>query len=252
MKNSYKLLIGAAIILFGTTTAYDFALKAEYEKGIYKKPGYKDPMQDFTKLGYKNFNIIEINAADLLNIEISHSDTFDVRVKNDFKDEIKIKQEGSRIIISFDKKKAYVSNGRSLVIRCPVIDSLITDAVLMINGKRVVTLQGRYNVDFGHEGVKLQGFQQDSLTLTINNASIVSLKNNKLDYLKADLGISESSYSRPNLSLDKSNEINYADLNLQNKSRLSLNNISIKHLEFKISDSAQVQLSGASLKLIKR
>jgi len=38
MKNSYKLLIGAAIILFGTSTAYDFALKAEYEKGTYKKP----------------------------------------------------------------------------------------------------------------------------------------------------------------------------------------------------------------------
>jgi len=243
MKTSIKLLVIAIVILFGTTAAYDFALKEEYEKGL-----YKDPMNSFTRVEYKDFDEIVINAANRLGAEIIHSDTFDVRVDNYAKSYVKFRQEGSRLIVDLDLSSKRFFGKRMLVIKCPAIKFVKTDAVYSFKGKDTVAVNnlGDYG---GGKTTTIIGFKQDSLNLSINHASIVNLRGNKLEYLIADLGIAKSSQS--GLGVDKTNKINYADLNIQNSSKLDLNDISFNRLVYKISDSAQVNLSGVSLKLIR-
>ncbi|HXI01119.1 MAG TPA: hypothetical protein VNI52_12695 [Sphingobacteriaceae bacterium] len=245
MKTSIKLLITAVAILFGTTAAYDFALQTSYEKGT-----HRDPWYNFSQLNYKDFDEIDIQAANLVNVSIVRSDTFDVRLNNNLSKEVKIKQEGSRLIITFDtKRNRYRDYAKSLQIKCPIIRRLNTDAVFILDGKSVTIKNGASENFYGSLGVSLAGFNQDTLALTMHNASKINLINNSLRYLNVNMGMDKA--SEPVLKLNKTNKVKSAKLNIQNKSMLNLNDIAIGNLEYKISDSAQVNLSGVSLKLIK-
>ena len=94
----------------------------------------------------------------------------------------------------------------------------------------------------------IKGFNQDEFSLIMNNASTVYLKDNSFKFLKANIGSQDS--SRSLIDLDNSNEILSADIDLQNRSTLNLNNIYIKNFQYKVSDHAQVNLSGISLRLL--
>lgn len=243
MKNSIKLLVISMLILFGTTVAYDFELKKEYEKGF-----YKDPMHRFSRIEYKDFNEIAINAANRLGTEITYSDTFDVRVDNYAKPFVKFRQDGSRLIIDLDLNSKRFFDQKVLVIRCPVLKFVKTDALYSFRGKDTVATNnlGDYG---GGKITTISGFNQDSLKLFSTNASVINLRANQLKYLTADIGNGKSSQS--GLGVDRTNKINYADFNIQNRSRLDLNDINFNHLKYTVSDSAQIKLSGVSLKLIK-
>jgi hypothetical protein len=245
MKTSNILLIIAGIVLFGTLTAYDFALKAEYNKGT-----YKNAFRNYSKLSYKDFDKIEINPASNIIVNIIYSDTFDVSVENYVKDYLNIKQEGSKLIVDFNSKELqHVSFGQPLIIKCPLIKEVAINTIFTSNGKQVTISDAPRNYS-ENIGVSIRGFKQDSILLVMNNASVMSLKNNKFNYVKAILG--SGSTGESSLNINKSNQINFADINLENKSKLSLSDIIIEHPNFKISDSAQVNLSGSSLKLLRK
>jgi hypothetical protein len=240
MKNSYKLLLIAVLLLVGTLTAFDLALKTEYEKGT-----YKNVRRDYSKLEYKNFDVIEINAANKLGVEIQYSDTFNIGVRDRVKEFLKIKQIGSHLIIDCNMRdsRGYLGE-KSIIIQCPELKGLRTDAVFYVNGKPIITK------DISNTTVFVTGFKQDNLKLNMNNATFVKLFDNQIKHLSADLGKDISSQS--DLVIDQSNDIAAADFNIQNKSRLTLTNVKADNFNYTISDSAQIRLSGASLKLLKK
>jgi hypothetical protein len=240
MKSSYKLLILAVLLLFGSLTAYDFALKTEYEKGT-----YKDAFRNFSKLEYKNFDIIEINAANKVGVEIQYNKTFDVKISDRTKNYLKIKQVGSHLIVdlNINDSRTYLGE-RVLIIQCPELRELKTDAIFLMNGKPVITK------DISNTTVFVNGFKQDSLKLTMNNASFIKLINDQIKYLSANLA--KDPLSESDLTIDQSNLISSADINVENKGKLTLKNVIVDNFHTTISDSAQVRLSGASLRLLKK
>ncbi len=244
MKMSYKLLLLAVIIILGTTAAYDFAVQKQYLKN-----DYTSPWRDYNTMRFKDFDTIEVVASNRINTEIIRSDTFDVKLHNWVTD-AKITQKGKRLIINFDTKRGSYHNGyttRGLIIRCPLIREVKTDAISLLNGKQVVSKTVEPDKFRGGQ-VIIKGFKQDGFSLVMSNASIVYLKDNNFKFLKANIGSQDS--SRSSIDLDNSNNILSADINLQNRSIMNLNDIYIKNFKYKVSENAQVNLGGISLRLL--
>ena len=244
MKTSTKLLLLAVIILFGTTAAYDFALRENYLMYYYNKP-----FREYTKLEFKDFDTIEIVASNVLNTEIIRSDTFDVRLHN-WLSGAKITQKGKRLIINCETEKYNYQDGNSkpaLLIKCPALKEVKTDARIFLNGRQQI-LKSILPSDVTGGKVVIRGFKQDKFSLVMNNASTVYLKGNSFKFLYANIGIHVS--SRSSINIDYSNSIESADIDLQNNSVMSLNNIYIKNFKYKLSDSTQVSLNGISLRLL--
>lgn len=244
MKTSFKLVLMAVIILFGTTAAYDIALLKEYSKNDYKKP-----YLDYDQLSFRGFDSIEIVASNLISVEIVKGNTFDVK-KHKWLKKAKIEQRGKRLVITFNTNEDNYYGGytsRALIIQCPILKEVKADARFILNGKPVISRQGELEHFKGGQ-ILIKGFKQDEFSLVINNASIVYLKGNDFGHLKANIGSQDS--SRSVMDLDKSNKVLSADINLQHSSIMSLKDIYIDEFKYKLSDSAQVNLSGISLRLL--
>lgn len=229
MRTSYKLLILAGLLLFGTLTAFDFALKAEYDKG-----NYKNGFANFTELKYTNFDAVDINSSAELSVRLAYSNRFNISVSNNINGIVKITQKGARLIIDMDQRLLY----GTIMIQCPVIKEVKSNAALINN-----------NVRTQFEGVTISGFSQDSMTLIGNNEVYFNLSGNKLKHLTADMGRIAAFPAR--LEIGESNKIISANINIQNKSVLTLKNATIEHLNMNVSDSAEINLSGISTKLLK-
>lgn len=244
MKTSYKLLVLAIIIIFGTTAAYDFALQK-----IYLMSDYTSPWRNYNTMLFKDFDTIEIVASNRIFTEIIQSDSFDVKLHKWVTD-AKITQKGKILIINFDSQTNSYPAGytkRALVIKCPLLKEVKTDAISLINGKSVISKSADPdNFKGGH--VLINGFKQDRFSLIMNNGSTVYLKENSFKFLDANIGSQDS--SRSSINIDYSNSIESADIDLQNNSVMSLNNIYIKNFKYKLSDSTQVSLNGISLRLL--
>ncbi|MEJ7780075.1 MAG: hypothetical protein WKF68_10835 [Daejeonella sp.] len=246
MKTSYKLLMLAIIIIFGTTAAYDFAVQKQY-----LKHDYTNPWRDYNTMQFKDFDTIEVVASNRINTEIIRSDTFDVKLHMWVRD-AKITQKGKRLIVNFDTQKDPYQHGytkRALIIKCPVLKEVETDAKFLLNGKPVLSRAAQQDRLKGGQ-VLIKGFNQNEFSLVMNNASTVFLKDNNFKFLKANIGSQDS--SRSSIELDNSNKILSADMDLQNRSVMTLDNIHIKNFKYKLSDSAQVNLSGISLRLLSK
>ena len=244
MKTSYKLLVVAIIIIFGTTAAYDFALQK-----IYLMSDYTSPWRNYNTMLFKDFDTIEIVASNRIFTEIIRSDTFDVKLHM-WATDAKITQKGKRLIINCETEKYNYQDGNTksaLLIKCPALKEVKTDARIFLNGRQQI-LTSILPSDVKGGKVVIRGFKQDKFSLVMNNASTVYLKENSFKFLDANIGIHGS--SRSSINIDYSNSIESADIDLQNNSVMSLNNIYIKNFKYKLSDSTQVSLNGISLRLL--
>lgn len=244
MKTSYKLLIVGMLLLFGTTAAMDFAYKR-----VYKLGDYKDPYASYDTKHFKNFDTIEIVAANLIQSTIKQSDKFDVKIHK-WAEGAEITQKGSRLIITFDANQVGYSGSYkdALLIECPVLKEIRTDARFTVNG---ITMVARKKDVLRYEGgrIYLEGFKQDSLSIVMNNFSQIHLNNNQLKFLNANIGSQDSSMST--ISINRSNQVASANLDLQQHSVVTLRDIFIPDFKYKLSDSAEVNLSGISLRLLQ-
>ena len=243
MKTSYLLLILALLILFGTTAAYDIALQKEYLKGDYKKP-----YGAYNQLNFRDFDSIEVVASHIIRTTIVQGDKFDVKLHKFAKD-AHIEQKGSKLIVTFKTDMdAYYGNAASaLFIQCPSLKSIKTDAVYILNGDTITARKHGSN-RFNSSQVLIKGFKQDNLSVEIDNFSTVLFRDNQFKFLHADVGSQDS--SRSTIDLDNSNQVLSAEIDLQQNSIMSLKDIFINNFKYKLSDSAQVSLSGISLRLL--
>jgi hypothetical protein len=236
MKNSSKFLLAAVLVLLASLTAYNMALRTEYRLGA-----YKDPLRSYVDLGFKNFTTVAVPAAGAVEVKIVPG-PFRVRINPGATEYVHLRQQGNQLVITaaFPNNRRYFGPAETVLISCPHLAALATDAVYEESGKQVV-----HKNFWNGERVLVQGFRQDSLTLHSDRGSRVELTGNQLGYLGATAGASLGSH--PQLQLNSDNRIAVADLTLGHQSELILNNIAIPQLKYHVADSAKVTLGGAAL-----
>ncbi|RDC64014.1 hypothetical protein [Adhaeribacter pallidiroseus] len=239
LKTSTILLLTAAFILLGSLVAYNMALKTEYNKGT-----YKDPYRNFVTLNYRDFDQIIINPATEINVKILSGD-YKVQVHPFVTDFVQIKKNGQHLQVDlvYPKEEKRQPYGDLVVITCPKLDNLKTNAFYSIQGKKITSTKS-----WDDNTVTVQGFQQSAFSLQQDKATAVKLSGNKITRLEAVVGVSTGSSAR--LNLDKTNHIQEAHLDIRNKSELVIENLNIPKRQYQFSDSARATFTGSALGIL--
>ena len=242
MKTSVKFLLAAALVLLASLTAYNMALRAEYRSGA-----YRDPLRGYKVLSFKEFIKVTVPAAGILNVKIV-SGPFSVRINPAVAEYVRVSQQNGSLLITaaFPDQRPYLGAAEAVVISCPRLVALTTDAVYQIEGQQHVDKQAL----FMRGRTLVQGFRQDSLALQQDKASRIELTGNNLNFLRAVAGATAGSHSM--LQLNKDNHIAAANLTLNHQSELILDNVAIPQLRYHFADSAKATLTGAALTALRQ
>jgi hypothetical protein len=235
MKNSVKFLLAALVVLLASLTAYNMALRAEYQSGA-----YKNPLRHYTTLGFKDFTEVDVPAASRLSVKVM-AGPFKVYVHPEAKKFVHISQQGGRLVVALampDQAQS-LGWGETVVISCPRLTALTTDGTYEVAG------QPQHSPTFVGRTAVVQGFTQDSLTLHQDRGSRIELTNNRLGMLRAVVGTTPGSHSI--LQLNSGNHIAAASLALQSQSELVLDHVQIPQLHHSFGDSVKVTLDGTAL-----
>jgi len=238
MKTSNKILLLATLIILSYLTFFDFKLKAEYLKGKYKTRFYSMKEQ---KVG--EFRSIENNTSNL-HVRIEKGDQFEIWYDDDLKDNLELTNKNNQLVINYNKKDNdddFIKSG-NLIIICPKIEAVAINKVLK--------MKDYLSKEYIPNGVTIiNNFNQDKLELIVNSVTELILDKNKFNLLSAKVGDSKS--TNGTLTILNNNEINNLYVELNGTSILNLNDPMINKAELKISDSADVKLSGRALKYLK-
>ena len=241
MKTSNRLLLLLGIIIVSSLIFYNFGLRAEYIKGEYKSRFYQ-----MTNKKIEGFTSIENNASNLY-VRIEQGDKFAVWYKNDVKNKIKFSKKNNTLIIDFKKENNEDDYFReeNLIIICPRLENLIAKK-LYAGGNIKDKKSAKYYIPEGE--ITVYGFNQEKFNLLVNSFTKVNLEGNKYNNLTAEVGDDKSSIGT--LNIKNNNEINNLAVEVKGKSILNLKNPLIKTAQFQLSDSANINLSGRTLKLL--
>lgn len=238
MKTSNKILLLATLIILSYLTFFDFKLKAEYLKGKYKTRFYSMKEQ---KVG--EFRSIENNTSNL-HVRIEKGDQFEIWYDDDLKDNLELTNKNNQLVINYNKKDNdddFIKSG-NLIIICPKIEAVAINKVLK--------MKDYLSTEYIPNGVTIiHNFNQDKLELIVKSVTELILDKNKFNLLSAKVGDSKS--TNGTLTILNNNEINNLYVELNGTSILNLNDPMINKAELKISDSADVKLSGRALKYLK-
>ncbi|MDO7887176.1 hypothetical protein [Hymenobacter cheonanensis] len=241
MKNSSNYLLAAVLVLLASLTAYNMALRAEYRRG-----DYKNPLRGYVAQGFRDFTEVVVPASNVVSVKIVPG-PFSVRLNPGAAEYVHLRQQGGRLVITaaFPRWRRYFGPAETVLISCPRLAALSTDAVYESQGKPLTTNDFR-----DYEKVLVQGFRQDSLVLRQDHGSHIELADNELGMLSATAGPSLGSHGL--LQLNRGNRIAAASLALAHQSELVLDNVQIPQLHRQFSDSAKVTLTGAALGSVLR
>ena len=233
MKTSSKIFIATLLLLFGSLTAYNMALRHEFRQGT-----YKDPLHNYTTLALRDFEVVSVPSASGLKVKIV-AGPFAVRVNNEAADFVHVTQRGRQLLVTLDypREPQYLGRQEAVVISCPRLAALTTNGTYTVAGKPLVD-----GLQTGGT-VVVQGFRQDSLALRQERSNQIRLEGNTLSWLRAVVGTRPG--SGPELEIGPDNRIQAADLAIGHQGRLALST-AIPHLRQQFSDSATVTFSGAA------
>jgi hypothetical protein len=271
MRTSSKIILSAFVLFAIALMVYNTALKAEYLTGK-----YKDPYATFEKIDLKDFNEVQLNAANMMDVEFKQGPFAVYRSKQNH-DSVQINKVGNRLVIDVNMKESpemaaeYSSDGRpgkkfinentfnSLIIVCPHLSLLKTDDAFLVKGQKL----NKYEYmdrsgSSSYKMINLQLFKFDSLSLIQKGRSLVDLNGTVIRYLKAEVG------RRSSLIISSGNHIENIDVEAKAGAELTLHDLSFKfdpsvntggrqtypHLTYNISDSARVKLDGLTLRLL--
>jgi len=243
MKTSNKLITIAVLLLVVSIIFYDYKLKAVYDSGVYKKP-----LIGFTTLNFKDFDTVDVISSTSVNVKFLQG-PFKVFADSSALRYISLKKVGKRLEIaaSYEDEYQYNPNPYLLIVTCPKLASVTTNAIYSAGGKRITDTVVREN--WHMRRVLIEGFRQDSLSIKQNNGSTIVLSANDIKSVKVLSGQSNGSGSK--LIVQKGNFFENADIDIRNKSSFFLNDANIKNLNYHLSDSAKMIVSGAAQNLLK-
>jgi len=135
-----------------------------------------------------------------------------------------------------------------LIVTCPHIVRLNTDAWYGTEGKSYIDteVKDQWNM----RKVWIEGFKQDSLSISQDYGSTVVLSGNSIKALNVQIGKSPLSGSK--LFVLQNNRFENANLDIRNKSKLLLEDANIGKLNYRLSDSAKLVLNGNAAHLINK
>ncbi|MBX0333405.1 hypothetical protein K3G39_09150 [Pontibacter sp. HSC-14F20] len=247
MKTSNKLLLFALVVLLSALATYNIALKAEYNT-----KSYQDPYKNYVVMDFNGFDEVEVNAGDMLKVLIEPGDVQAVYLYKGNEEVVQISQENKTLQIDVatnDKQKDVKGWGSPhLIIKTPMLKMLRANAKHTLHGEQVTNVQRLNKVNYLN--TSLMGFKQDSLRLELDNGVMVQLHGNELQHLHAETGTSPESDSK--LLIHPDNKIQQANLDIRNRSYLTLNNVAIPALQYTLSEQAQVELSGEALAILRK
>jgi len=131
-----------------------------------------------------------------------------------------------------------------VVISCPELLNLNTNTIYTAKDKTITD-----KTENRHQ-ITLEGLEQEKLQINMDNASRIQMAHNKIKNLVAVGGISSGSNSVLNLA--PNNQLQAANLDIPNKSLLIMNDLVISALTYTFSDSAQLDLKGNALQILKK
>ncbi len=227
MKTSNKLILAATIVVFAYLVVSDFALKAEYATGNYKNPHYA-----MDHIVLKNFTIIQSNAGNMIGVNIEKGDRFEVFMREGLKDRVTISQKNNTVYIDNNGKPEYdVYEGVTIV--CPYFSTIIVNADTSGNTRGLRT--------------NVIGFNQPTFTIQATKWSYIELAGNNFTQLNARM---DGENSR--LVIDKNNTIGTANFEMLGKSNLELRYPMINKVSYKLSDSANLTMSGSLVRKLQQ
>jgi len=235
MRTSIKILITALALVIAGLLVYDTQLKAEYLKGDYKKP-----FGNFVPANFSNFNSIDLRSCTAINLMVTKG-PYKVMVDPTAGDFVKISQQGSKLIISAAFRDHYrgLSGEFVVFVSCPDLRSFTSDARYTAGDWMVTDSVSNMFTRL----TRISGFSADSLGITENNASNISLDNDHIGYLKATLGPAPNTGSQ--IMIGNGNDFKSALFDVQNKSKLFIQSPAGNNISYHIADSAQLVVSGA-------
>jgi len=282
MKTSTKLIISAIIVLIISMGIYNSALKAEFLTGNYKKAYH-----NFKPIGIKGFTEVEINGANLIDVEFKQGD-YAVYNSKFNSDSVLFTKIGNRLIINIDLKKQTlrdtdrengviwpVANRRDnrITIICPrltaivtgnkftingiaakncdvVINSVMTDRKALYQNNKLIKEEKVIIADYNQ--VKNDYYNQtpelNVRGFKLDSLMVIANGNQKVTFENCYLG-NLKAVAGPFSSIAMgSGLIKSANLQIKAGAQLVSSNMYIPQLVYQISDSARVNLSGVSLK----
>ena len=247
MKTSNKLLLLALVVLLSALATYNIALKAEYNT-----KSYLDPYRNYVALDFSGFEEIEVNSGDMISVLIEPGDAHAVYLYKGNDEVVQISQQANtlQIDVATNEKRNGLRGWGSpqLIIKTPMLHTLRSNALHTFNGEPVTHVKRLNSAEW--RNTTLKGFKQDSIRLELDNGVLVQLEGNELQHLHAITGTSPD--SDPKLLIQNTNKIQQANLDIRNRSYLSLLNVAIPELRYTLSEQAQVELSGDALTVMRK
>jgi hypothetical protein len=242
MKTSNKFLFAAVVLTLISLVVYDILLKAAYKSG-----NYTDPFKDFVTLKFKDFDVLDLPSSTTANVKVIQG-PFSVRIDERAKSYVQVRQEGSHLSVNAGFEGSYesTSNPYILLISCPTVLAVNANAGYRANNTNVTDTIVRD--DWNMRQVLIDGFTQDSLNIMEDYGSTVVLANNHIRVVSATIG--KSPRSGPRLIIEQTNEFMNADLDIQNNSKLFLDNAKIQSLNYQLGDSAKLIITGKAKNLL--
>ena len=242
MKTSNKFLLTAAVFTILSLVVYDLFLNAAYRSG-----NYTDPYKNFVALKFMDFDVIDLPSSTAANVKLTQG-PFNVRIDENATGFVKISQEGKRLQIkaAFDGNYQSTSAEYILLISCPNLSEVNINAGYRANNAEVTDTIVRD--DWNMRRVLIDGFTQDSLHITQDYGSTLVLANNHIRTVSAVLG--KSSGSGSYLIIQDNNEFSNADLDIQNNSKLFLENAKIQSLNYQLGEKSKLIVTGKAKNLL--
>ncbi|WP_448699081.1 hypothetical protein ACFGVR_19265 [Mucilaginibacter sp. AW1-3] len=247
MKTSNKFILSAFVIFIIVLMVYNAALKAEYQTGK-----YKDPLSNYTSYNINGFDKITITGASMMHVIVKQGEFSVLRNKHS-QDSVKITKVGNRLLISihFDKLPAQqpgkheaqsIWGYNEIVISCPKLNLLETNIYTDETSKNPIGISYTPSLtEFDPNSVKVHDFKLDSLLIR-QNEGIIDLKTNTINTLKTIVN------GTSHLIIHKDNQINTANLAINYKSLLKIDQLNIGKFECTVADEARIDIPGAALK----
>jgi hypothetical protein len=244
MKTSNIFLFAAAVFTLLSLVVYDFLLKAEYKSGA-----YPDPYKHFVTLNFTHFDVVDLPSSTAANVKFIQG-PFSVRIDEYAKNFVQVSQEGTilRIYARFDGGYQTTSSPYILLISCPKLLAVKVNAGYHANNTEVTDTIVRE--DWNMRQVLIDGFSQDSLHISQDYGSTVVLANNHIRAVSAEIG--ESPGSGSNLIIEHDNVFGNVILDIQNRSKLFLNNAGIRDLKYQLGDKSQLIVTGKAKNLLNQ
>ncbi|AOM78293.1 hypothetical protein [Pedobacter steynii] len=240
MKLSTIFIIAAAIISLAMLTAYNFSLKASYQKG-----GYKDRFNELEFSSIKGLTELHVNAANRFAISIEKGDKEGLWIRDQVKGLVNVSQVGNALTIDLTneaKERGFHTKDGDII--------LFSNSLNTINTAPYFTKEQKEKEWFYNHGeIRVKDLSGELLDLRLGKFTSVYMDHVKVNTLKARVG--EAGFADAFLTVDSSNQIAFADLSIPGRSTIVLLNPKIVKTHYNLSDSATVTLNGSMLKGIR-